>query len=95
MSYKPTAANKAFSIPRKMFNLADVWGYRPDGSNLCRHIQLFPAGKSTHLISDEDMRKLFRQLDKIEAEGLGEPRHSIGDPLAIPVRARRAEESTA
>lgn len=53
-----------------MFNLAEVWGYRPDGSNPCRHIQLFPAGKSTHLISDEDMGKLFRQLDKIEAEGL-------------------------
>src|SRR3546814_7702135 len=36
-------------ILRKMFNLAEVWGYRPDGSNPCRHIQLFPAGKSTHL----------------------------------------------
>src|SRR3546814_19943547 len=78
-SYKPTEANKAFSILRKMFNLAEVWGYRPDGSNPCRHIQLFPAGKSTHLISDEDMGKLFRQLDKIEAEGL---ENYVG-PLAI------------
>ena len=78
-SYKPTEANKAFSILRKMFNLAEVWGYRPDGSNPCRHIQLFPAGKSTHLISDEDMGKLFRQLDKIEAEGL----ENYVVPLAI------------
>ncbi|OAI58722.1 integrase [Ralstonia solanacearum] len=79
LSYKPTEANKAFSILRKMFNLAEVWGYRPDGSNPCRHIQLFPAGKSTHLISDEDMGKLFRQLDKIEAEGL----ENYVVPLAI------------
>lgn len=79
LSYKPTEANKAFSILRKMFNLAEVWGYRPDGSNPCRHIQLFPAGKSTHLISDEDMGKLFRQLDKIEAEGL----ENYVIPLAI------------
>lgn len=71
LSYKPTTeANKVFGVLRKMFNLAEVWGYRPDGSNPCRHIQLFPAGKSTHLISDENLGKLFRQFDKIEAEGL-------------------------
>ena len=69
LSYKPTEANKVFSVLRKMFNLAEVWGFRPDGTNPCRHVPMFPAGKSTHLISDEDMGKLFRQLDKIEAEG--------------------------
>ncbi|MBZ0106744.1 MAG: integrase arm-type DNA-binding domain-containing protein [Sulfuricella denitrificans] len=79
LSYKQTEANKAFSILRKMFNLAEVWGYRPDGTNPCRHVQMFPAGKSTHLISDEDMGKLFRQLDKIEAEGL----ENYVIPLAI------------
>jgi hypothetical protein len=62
-----------------MFNLAEVWGYRPDGTNPCRHVPMFPAGKSTHLISDEDMGKLFRQLDKIEAEGL----ENYVIPLAI------------
>lgn len=30
---------------------------------------MFPNGKATHLISDEDMGKLFRHLDRIEAEG--------------------------
>lgn len=40
---------------------------------------MFPAGKSTHLISDEDMGQLFRQLDKIEAEGL----ENYVIPLAI------------
>ena len=79
LSYKQTEANKAFSILRKMFNLAEVWGYRPDGTNPCRHVPMFPAGKSTHLISDEDMGKLFRQLDKIEAEGL----ENFVIPLAI------------
>jgi len=79
LSYKQTEANKAFSILRKMFNLAEVWGYRPDGTNPCRHVPMFPAGKSTHLISDEDMGKLFRQLDKIEAEGL----ENYVIPLAI------------
>jgi len=79
LAYKPTEANKVFSILRKMFNLAEVWGYRPDGSNPCRHVPTYPAGKFTHLISDEDMGKLFRQLDRIEAEGL----ENYVIPLAI------------
>ena len=91
LSYKQTEANKAFSILRKMFNMAEVWGYRSDGTNPCRHVPMFPAGKSTHLISDDDMGKLFRQLDKIEAEGL----ENYVIPLAIRLQfefaARRSE----
>lgn len=62
-----------------MFNLAEVWGYRPDGTNPCRHVPMYPAGKATHLISDEEMGKLFRYLDHLEAEGL---EHAV-IPLAI------------
>src|SRR3546814_11348220 len=40
---------------------------------------MFPNGKATHLISDEDMGKLFRHLDHLEAEGL---EHYV-IPLAI------------
>ncbi|WP_207389738.1 tyrosine-type recombinase/integrase [Stutzerimonas kirkiae] len=69
MAHKPADANRTFSVMRRMFNLAEVWGYRPDGTNPCRHVPMFPNGKATHLISDEDMGKLFRQLDKIEDEG--------------------------
>ncbi|HBO3058547.1 DUF4102 domain-containing protein [Pseudomonas aeruginosa] len=79
MAHKPADANRTFSVMRRMFNLAEVWGYRPDGTNPCRHVPTFPNGKATHLISDEDMGKLFRQLDRIEAEGL----ENYVIPLAI------------
>jgi len=79
MAHKPADANQTFSVMRRMFNLAEVWGYRPDGTNPCRHVPMFPNGKATHLISDEDMGKLFRQLDRIEAEGL----ENYVIPLAI------------
>lgn len=39
MAHKPADANRTFSAMRKMFNLAEVWGYRPDGTNLCRHTE--------------------------------------------------------
>ncbi|MBN0002145.1 integrase, partial [Pseudomonas aeruginosa] len=70
MAHKPADANRTFSVMRKMFNLAEVWGYRPDGTNPCRHVPMYPNGKATHLISDEEMGKLFRYLDQLEAEGL-------------------------
>lgn len=79
LSYKKTEANKVFSVLRKMFNLAEVWGYRPDGTNPCRHVPMYPAGKSTHLISDEELGRLLRQLDLIEGEGL----ENYVIPLAI------------
>ncbi|MBN9342456.1 MAG: integrase arm-type DNA-binding domain-containing protein [Comamonadaceae bacterium] len=79
MAHKPADANTSFSVMRKMFNLAEVWGYRPDGTNPCRHVPMYPNGKATHLISDEEMGKLFRQLDQIEAEGL----ENYVIPLAI------------
>ncbi|GAO21768.1 MAG: tyrosine-type recombinase/integrase [Proteobacteria bacterium] len=79
MAHKPADANRTFSVLRKMFNLAEVWGHRPDGTNPCRHVPMFPNGKATHLISDEEMGKLFRQLAQIEAEGL----ENYVIPLAI------------
>ena len=81
MVHKPAEANRTFSVMRKMFNLAEVWGYRPDGTNPCRHVPMYPNGKATHLISDEEMGKLFRYLDFLEADGLGLD-HAIL-PLAI------------
>ncbi|KGA23295.1 integrase [Pectobacterium brasiliense] len=91
MAHKPADANRTFSVMRKMFNLAEVWGYRPDGTNPCRHVPMYPNGKATHLISDEEMGKLFRYLDQLEAEGL---EHAV-IPLAIRLQfefaARRSE----
>ncbi len=80
-AHKPAEANRTFSVMRKMFNLAEVWGYRPDGTNPCRHVPMYPNGKATHLISDEEMGKLFRYLDFLETDGLGLD-HAVL-PLAI------------
>ncbi|MFF6703123.1 integrase, partial [Pseudomonas aeruginosa] len=50
LAYKPAEANNAFGVLRKMFNLAEVWGYRPDGTNPCRHVPMYPPGEETRLI---------------------------------------------
>src|SRR3546814_10940559 len=70
LAYKPTEANKTFGVLRKMFNLAEVWGYRPDGTNPCRHVPMYPPGKETRLLVDEAMVRIFRPLGKQEADGM-------------------------
>ena len=35
---KPYQANRTLGVLSKMFNLAEIWGLRPDGSNPCRHV---------------------------------------------------------
>ncbi|MFO7074004.1 integrase, partial [Pseudomonas aeruginosa] len=45
MAHKPADANRTFGVMRRMFNLAEVWGYRSDGTNPCRHVPMYPNGK--------------------------------------------------
>lgn len=81
MERSPTQANRVLSLVRKMFNLAELWGYRPDGSNPCRHVPKYPEKGSTRLITDEQMVSLFAYLDKAEAEGLEHPIYLLADEL--------------
>lgn len=41
MADRPIIANRTLACFRKIFNLTEVWGYRPDGSNPCRHVQKY------------------------------------------------------
>ena len=49
---------------------SEVSGLRPDGTNPCRHVPMFPPGKETRLIVDDELVRIFRQLETLEAEGL-------------------------
>ncbi len=86
LAYKPTEANKTFGVLRKMFDLAEVWGFRPDGTNPCRHVPMYPPGKETRLIVDEEMvPEDLPPVGETGGGGAGELRHPVGDPAAIRV----------
>ncbi len=91
MEKSPTQANRVLSLLRKMFNLAELWGYRPDGSNPCRHVPKYPEKGSTRLITDEQMVRLFAYLDKAEAEGLEHPTLLLAIRLHFEFAARMSE----
>ena len=41
MSETPYAANRCLSLLSVMFNLAEKWGHRPDGTNPCVHVDKY------------------------------------------------------
>jgi integrase len=91
MSKTPTNANRVLAAVRKMFNMAEVWGMRPDGSNPCRHIPKFPERGKTRLITDTELKRLYAYLDKAEAEGLEHPFILLAVRLQFEFAARMSE----
>ena len=92
MEQSPTQANRVLSLARKMFNMAEVWGCRPDGSNPCRHVRKYPESKRvTRFITDEQMASLFAYLDKAAAEDLEHPTYLLAVRLQFEFAGRMSE----
>ena len=64
----PRQANHVVSVLSKAFNWAEQSGYRPDGTNPCRHIEKFPERKRERFLSDKELAKLADALNKAESE---------------------------
>ena len=52
-----------------MFNLAELWGLRPDGSNPCLHVKRYKEEKRERFLNAEEFTRLGRVLDEILADG--------------------------
>lgn len=91
MSRTPVTANRTLSCVRKMFNLAEVWGYRPDGSNPCRHVPKYPERGKTRYINDEELARIYAYLDRADADGLEHPILTLAIRLQFEFAARMSE----
>jgi hypothetical protein len=49
-----------------MFNLAELWGLRPDNTNPCRHLSKYKEHKRERYLSAEEMRRLGETLRMVE-----------------------------
>ncbi len=63
----PYQANRTLGVLSKMFNLAEVWGLRPDGSNPCLHVKKFVEEKRERFLSADEYAALGRALAELEA----------------------------
>ena len=65
---KPYQANRTLGVLSKMFSLAEVWGWRPDGSNPCRHVKRYKERKRERFLSPEETERLGEVLREVEQE---------------------------
>ena len=52
----------------KMFNLAEVWGLRPDNTNPCRHVKKYKENKRERYLTQEETKRLGDTLRRMEQE---------------------------
>jgi integrase len=64
----PYQANRTLGVLSKMFNLAEIWGLRPDGSNPCRHVKKYPEKKRERFLSPEELKRLGDVLNAAERD---------------------------
>ncbi len=67
---KPYQANRVLGVISKMFNLAEVWGLRIDGSNPTRHVAKNPENKRERFLSPEEIENLWRTIDDGVSTGM-------------------------
>ena len=73
MRETPYQANRTLGVLSKIFNLAELWGMRPDGSNPCRHVKRYREEKRERFLSDEEYRRLGEVLKEVEHDGSETP----------------------
>lgn len=54
----PYEGNRCLEIISKMFNLAELWGYRPDGSNPRKHLTKFEEHQRERYLTKEESKRL-------------------------------------
>jgi len=70
---KPYQANRTLGVLSKMFNLSEIWGLRPDGSNPCRHVPKYREMKRERFLSSAELQRLGATLAEVEADGSESP----------------------
>lgn len=69
----PYQANRTLGVLSKMFNLAEVWGLRRDGSNPCRHVPKYRERKHERFLSQTELQRLGDVLTEAERDGSETP----------------------
>ncbi len=66
MAATPVQANYARGLLSTAFNLAEVWGWRPEGTNPCRNIRRYKRPSRERFLSEEELARLAGVLAETE-----------------------------
>ncbi len=63
-------ANRCLALLSKMFNLSELWGYRPQNSNPVRGVAKYKENLKERYLSEDELKRLWAYLDKMEEDGI-------------------------
>ena len=69
----PIVANRCLSLLSKMFNLAEVWGWRPQNSNPVRHIEKYKESRRERYLTVDEFARLGDALTAVARDGSESP----------------------
>lgn len=87
----PGAANRVLALLSKMFNLAEQWGWREEGTNPVRHIQRYREKRCERFLSTEELARLGEVLAEAERTRTASPSVIAAIRLLIFTGARLSE----
>lgn len=87
-AYAPTQANRTLALVKKMFNCAEVWGLRDEGTNPCRLVKMYKTKPKTRLLTDHEVKAIFETMDRIEHERIIQPVYTLVCRLQFAFAAR-------
>jgi len=87
----PTRANRALALLSHLFNMAEKWGVRADGSNPCRHVERFEETKRERFLSAAELARLGKALAAAEKRNDVSPFALAAIRLLIFTGARASE----
>lgn len=70
---RPYQANRTIEVVSKMFNLAEEWGYRPEGTNPRKGLKKYPELKRERFLSSAELQRVGEVLAEMEAERVEMP----------------------
>ena len=91
MAKTPVQANNVIITLSQIYNKAQDWGIVPEGTNPCRHVELYRQRKRERFLTEAEFQRLGRVLDDAAQSGGATPEAIAAIRLLILTGCRRNE----
>jgi len=91
LTSKKRSSDLVLACLSKMFDMAEVWLLRDEGSNPCRLLKKYNVSSTTYCFTDEEMQKIHAYLRIAESQGLERPTLILACRLQFEFAGRGSE----